>query len=324
MGKPIRKYFTDEEVLNAFTESNGKYRPAAEALSELKGVSVSAPALNYWIRKINEGGVTETDGIIKGPKILTLDIETAPLKASIWSQWQQFTGLNMIQGDWYILSWSAKWMHEDNVVYRDKRETWEDEDDLALCEEMWQLLDEADIILTQNGIRFDQKKLFARFLHHGMRPPSSFRHIDTLMIAKKHFAFTSNKLEYMTDKFCKQYKKLKHGKYPGFELWNECLKGNMEAWDEMEKYNIYDVLSLEELYGILAPWYKAHPNINLYYEDNKIRCHCGNDEFDHNGYAYTNLSKFDKFACTKCGAEHRGRVNLLSDEKRKSLRMNVL
>lgn len=38
----------------------------------------------------------------------------------------------------------------------------------------------------------------------------------------------------MTDKLCVKYKKLNHSKFPGMELWRECLKGNSEAWTEME------------------------------------------------------------------------------------------
>ena len=179
-------------------------------------------------------------------------------------------------------------------------------------------------IVTQNGKKFDAKKLNARFIMNGMKPPSSYKHVDTLQIAKRHFGFTSNKLEFMTDKLCKVYKKLQHGKFPGFELWKQCLLGNMDAWDEIQEYNIHDVLSLEELYVILRPWMNNHPNINLYYEDYSIRCSCGSTNLEHNGYAYTNLSKFDKFQCQDCGSEVRGRVNLLTKEKRDTLRMNVL
>lgn len=96
------------------------------------------------------------------------------------------------------------------------------------------MLDEADIVITQNGRKFDQKKLNARFILNGFKPPSSYKHIDTLVIARKHFGFTSNKLKYMTDKLCTKYKKLDHSKFPGMELWRECLKGNSEAWTEME------------------------------------------------------------------------------------------
>lgn len=261
----------------------------------------------------------------QGPKILTIDIETSPITASVWRCWKQNVGLNQIQTDWYVISFAAKWFHEDEVVYMDKRDSWQDEDDKELLEHIWKLLDEADIIVTQNGKGFDEKKLNARFIFNGMQPPSSYRHIDTLEIAKRHFGFTSNKLEYMTEKLCKTYKKLLHQKFPGFYLWKECLEnGNLEAWDEMQDYNINDVLSLEELYTILRPWYKAHPNVNLYYDDNKVRCKCGSEHMEHNGYVYTNLSKFDRFRCGDCGGEVRGRVNLLPKDKRESLRGNIV
>jgi transposase-like protein len=261
----------------------------------------------------------------KGPKILTLDIETAPILAHVWRTFKQNVGLNMIEQDWYILSFAAKWYDSDEVIYMDKRDTFNDEDDLQLLKVLAKLMDEADIIITQNGKGFDEKKINARVILNGMKPISPYRHIDTLEIAKKHFGFTSNKLEYMTDKLCKVYKKLKHGKFPGFDLWKECLAGNMEAWNEMEEYNIHDVLSLEELYVIMRPFFKNHPNLALYYDDNTVRCNkCGSeDTLEHAGYAYTNLSKFDKFECTSCGGYTRGRVNLLSEEKRKSLQMNI-
>jgi len=259
-----------------------------------------------------------------GPRMLVFDIETAPILGNAWGLWQQNIGLSMIVKDWYVLSWSAKWVGEDEVMYEDKRANWDDENDYELLKSIHTLLDEADIVVTQNGKKFDVKKLNARFIMNGMKPPSAYKHIDTLQIAKRHFAFTSNKLEFMTDKLCVKYKKLKHGKFPGFELWAECMKGNVEAWDEMEEYNIHDVLSLEELVFILAPWSNQIPNLDLYYEDDDNHCFCGCTEWEHSGYAYTNLSKFDKFTCTNCGAEKRGRTNLLTKEKREKLRMNVL
>lgn len=225
--------------------------------------------------------------------------------------------------DWYVLSWSAKWVGHDEVMYEDKSQSWGDEDDSAILKSIHALLDEADIVVTQNGKKFDVKKLNARFVMLGLKPPSSYKHIDTLQIAKRHFAFTSNKLEFMTDKLCKKYKKLKHGKFPGFELWKQCLRGNQEAWREMEEYNMYDVLSLEELVFILAPWSNQIPNLDIYHDEEENRCFCGHTEWEHNGYAYTNVSKFDRFSCTNCGAEKRGRTNLFTKEKRATLMMNI-
>lgn len=260
----------------------------------------------------------------KGAKILFFDIETSPVLGNVWSLWQQNVGLNQIAQDWYVLSWAAKWQHEDEVMYQDKSKSWDSEDDSELLEGIWKLLDEADIVVGQNSKRFDEKKLNARFIMNGMKPPSSYRSIDTLEIAKRHFGFTSNKLEYMSDKLCKHYKKLKHGKFAGFELWKECLRGNPEAWAEMEEYNIHDVLALEELYDVMKPWYKAHPNLSLYVNDPSTTCICGGDSWEHNGYHYTNLSKFDRFICNDCGATKRGRVNLLSKDKRATILANIV
>lgn len=263
-------------------------------------------------------------GIEKKPKVLFLDIETAPIDGYVWDLWNNNVSLDQIEKDWYILSWAAKWLGEENVFYEDKRDTWDNEDDLMLLGGIWTLMNEADIVVTQNGIKFDEKKLNARFIINGFPPPSSYRSVDTLQIAKKHFGFTSNKLEYMTSKLCKKYKKLTHGKYPGFKLWKQCLLGNQEAWTEMYEYNVHDVLALEELYLILRPWYKSHPNFNVYTDSEETVCACGNKEFEHSGYHYTNLGKYDKFKCTECFAETRGSVNLLPKSKRATLHRNIM
>ena len=185
-------------------------------------------------------------------------------------------------------------------------------------EQLWKLLDQADIIITQNGKAFDAKKINARFILNGMKPPSSYKHIDTKQIAKKHFAFTSNRLEYMTDKLCVKYKKLKHEKFQGFELWKECLAGNKSAWREMEKYNKHDVLSLEELYEKLAPWGES-VNTNLYHDREDFICQCGHPAFVRNGHRHTESGKYTRFKCKQCGKEYLGKQNLLTLTKRKSL-----
>lgn len=282
------------------------------------------------VRRILREPVAETP-IVGGAKILILDIETAPIVSYTWGLWQQNVGLNMIVRDQAVLSWAAKWVGEDKVMYEDCREFFDGSaesminpiDDKDLLTSIWFLLDEADIIVTQNGKKFDTKKLNAAFLRIGLKPPSSYKHIDTLQIAKRHFGFTSNKLEYMTDKFCKVYKKLTHGKFAGFDLWKECQLGNEEAWEEMEEYNRYDVLSLEELLFVLAPWSNQLPNLDMYHDEDENRCLCGSTEWISDGFAYTGLSKFTRHKCTNCGAEKRGRVNLNSKEKMQSLKLNV-
>lgn len=252
------------------------------------------------------------------PKILVFDIETSPMELYGFGLFDQNFSLDQIKTDWYVLSWAAKWFGspENEVMYNDCRET--APDDYGIISQIWQLLDEADCVLTQNGTRFDVKKLNARFLHHGFPEPSSYLHIDTLKIARKKFALTSNKLEYMTDKFCVKYKKLSHGKFAGFKLWRACLEGNLEAWEEMKKYNMYDVLSLEELYMVLRRWDKS-VNFNAFSENEIYFCSCGSSDFKWVGYAYGKRSRKDKYICTVCSQEHISKENLLTKAKKNSL-----
>lgn len=253
------------------------------------------------------------------PRILILDIETAPIAAFVWGLWENNVALNQIKSDWHILAWSAKWLNEEKVMYQDQRDAKNIEDDGPILKKIWALIDEADIIITQNGKNFDIRKLNARFILNGMQPPSSFKHIDTKILAQKYFGFTSHKLEYMTDKLCTKYKKRKVKKFSGFELWSECLKGNIKAWNEMKKYNIYDVLSLEELYKKLIPWDNSI-NFNLYSRDNVTRCTCGSANFIKNGFFYGAAGKYQRYRCGDCGSEIRDKENLLSKEKRKTLK----
>lgn len=258
----------------------------------------------------------------KGPKVLLFDVETAPILAYVWSLWDQNIALNQIKSDWYILSWSAKWLKDPDhkIMYMDQRKAKNLEDDSKILRTLWKLLDEADIVITQNGISFDQKKLNARFILNGFKPPSSYKHIDTKQIAKRRFGFTSNKLEYLSDKLCTKHKKLKHTKYSGFELWTQCLAGNIKAWKEMEKYNKKDVFALEELFNKLSPWDQSI-NFNLYTDSSETVCKCGSKQLMRYGYKYTATGKFQRFQCKQCGAEFRGKMNLLSKGKRDSLKV---
>jgi len=313
-----------EDLICELKIKGTKHRDISEAVF---GKRTAASTVHYVLKRrglVGDAGDSPLKSHTGSPRVLVFDIETAPMLSYMWSMWQQGFGLNQIETDWYVLSWSAKWLGEDGVMYQDNRHAENLEEDAELLRGIWKLLDEADVVITQNGIKFDSKKLNARFIINGFQPPSSYKHIDTLAIAKRKFAFTSNKLEYMTDQLNTKYKKLKHGKFPGFELWKECLAGNLDAWNEMEEYNRYDVLSLEELYYKLSPWDNKLPNFNLYNDDLGITCKCGSTEFVKDGFAYTNLSKFQRYRCTNCGSESRGRTNLLSKEKRATLRMNVL
>lgn len=258
-----------------------------------------------------------------GPKVLVFDIETAPIKAFVWKLWDENVALSQIVSDWHLLSWAAKWLDSPKVLYMDQRHEKDIENDRRILQGLWELLNSADVVVTQNGKKFDVRKVNARFAIHGMPPPSPYRQIDTKELAKKNFGFTANSLEYLADKLGGGRKKEKSRKFAGFDLWKECLTKNPAAFREMEKYNKADVLATEALYKRLAPWGGTGTDLNVYRSLEELACQCGSQDLIRQGFSFTRTGKFQRFQCRACGAwtSERGYTqNLLSPKKQASLK----
>ncbi len=249
------------------------------------------------------------------PKILFLDIETSYITAAVWGLRDQNVSLNQILRDWELMSMSAKWKGSTKVMYKDRRDNLEVDGDKELAEWCWELLNEADIVVTQNGKRFDIPKLYARFLRHDLKKPAPFQQMDTLLMSRK-FGLTSHKLEYMLKQFCVRYEKKVNRQFQGMDLWTACMNGVRAAWREMKEYNCLDTLGLEELYEKLATW-GTGINFNVYGEG-EDRCNCGSKDFQRRGYCVTTVGRYQRYQCSACGAWSRGGTNLLpkSDRKR--------
>lgn len=254
------------------------------------------------------------------PKILTLDIETAPYEAFTWQIWDVNVGLDQIKTERSILSYAAKWLDSKKMIYEDTSGSGAGKvrDDKKLMRGLWELLDKADIVVAQNGQRFDVKIINARLAMHNLKPYSPIRIVDTLLVAKRHFGFTSNKLAWMS-KYLTDAKKSEHKKFPGFELWVECLKDNPAAWREMAKYNKLDVVATEQLYLKLRPWIKNHPNMASYAPCHEQACpNCGSKNVTKYGFATLQQGRYQRFVCGDCGAPSRGKQNLISPTNRKA------
>lgn len=180
---------------------------------------------------------------------------------------------------------------------------------------LWKLLDEADIVITHNGKRFDIPKINSRFLIHSLPPPSPYKQIDTKEVSSKQFGFSSNKLDALAIYFGYN-RKLD----TDFSLWEKCLKGDKESLDYMLVYNKQDVVVLENVYLKLRPYIKGHPNFGIYYDIEANQCgHCGSTSLIATGSYYTNVSKFSTYRCSECGSISRKRSNESSQGKRKNL-----
>lgn len=228
-------------------------------------------------------------------KVLIFDIESSPNLAYTWGKWKQNIYSNQFVEKSYLMSFAAKWLDSDEIIYVDNRHN----DDTTLVKTLFDLFDEADVVVAHNGDKFDIPKVMGRGIVHGFKPPSPFHSVDTLKVARKKFKFLSNSLADLCDEL-KLPMKSDHKKFAGFDLWVQCLKQNDEAWDEMREYNVQDILSLEALYLRLRPYIGNHPNVGKHGHSCPS---CGSIDLQKRGvYKPKSGLVYDRFSCNTCGS----------------------
>jgi hypothetical protein len=252
-----------------------------------------------------------------GPRILIFDLENTPMSGYFWNFWPERISTDALIRDWHLLSYSAKWLFDDDVMSEvlTPKEI-ENEDDSRIAKSIWNLLDEATIAIAYNGVSFDFKRCNTRFLKNGLLPPSYYIPVDPILTAKKKFDISSNKMDFVSE-FIDGDRKI----HTDFNLWVRCMNGDKEALTEMETYNRQDVIVLETIYLNFLPWMEGHPNLNLFYQDNVSRCpQCGDTRLDFNQKPYATLTTlYPAYVCKGCGWRGRGRKGILSKEKSKTV-----
>jgi DNA polymerase elongation subunit (family B) len=249
-------------------------------------------------------------------KILLLDIETAPHKVYVWGFWDQDVGLNQIEEPGYTLCWAAKWLGDKAVFFSSINDGKE-----AMLTQIYNLVEEADVVVHYNGTKFDMPTLNKEWAEIGLPPPAPYSQIDLFKVVKKQFRFPSNKLDYVS-------RELGLGKkhaHKGMELWRECMSGVEASWRTMETYNKQDVKLLERLYSKLLPWINNHPNRSLFDRtsvDGGASCpNCGSNHLQRRGYHRTKTLAYQRYQCQDCGAWSKERT---AEKVDKEVKKNIL
>lgn len=292
----IRKMYTQS------ADETGPVRAEIQMdLSEKFGVTMRT--VRNWARRLSLSKV----GPPKQFKILVFDIETAPMKVFTFEKWNTTISDDFIEEDWFMLCWSAKWLFEDKVYNAcvTEKEV-KRADDSRITKALWRILDEADVVIAHNGRKFDRKKANTRFLKHGLPLPSPYLLIDTLLHARKQFAVTSNRLDYLAD-FLGVQRKRETPK----GLWMACVSGNhrAESLKTMQWYCDGDIITLEEVYLKLRPYIQPHPNIGLHIldEHNDMCPTCGSHDLKEDGEYHTSVNIYQALRCNSCGSLSRKR-----------------
>lgn len=240
------------------------------------------------------------------PKILLYDLETAPLKVYTWGIWEQ-NAIEVIES-WQILSVAYKWLGDKDVHCFSKKGQ---KSDKEVTKKLWNLFNEADIIVAHNGNQFDNKKSKAKFIEHGLTPPKPYLLVDTKVVCKSNFAFTSNSLNEVA-KLLGIGTKADTG---GFKTWKGCMADDPKSWKTMIEYNKKDVLLLEKVYKRLLPWIKNHPDVSI---PSFVQCpKCGSFNLQKRGYDNSKVKTYRRYCCNDCGGWARARLALKHSPKRK-------
>lgn len=239
-------------------------------------------------------------------RVLLYDIENTSIQIEAWRTYQ--ADAIRVTREWYILSIAYKWLGEKQTHVMTLADfpsfSKNHRDDKAMLNEFFPIFNSADIVIAHNGNYHDQRKLSARLVYHGLGPPSPYQQIDTYLLAKRRFAFTSNRLDALAEFFGVEGKK----DCPP-DIWQRCMEGDPKAFKVMGRYNKHDVVILEQVYNKLKAWQPNHPYIGVSGPRRKrfsamegLSCpRCGSEKLSSKGWKETVASYYRYYQCLDCG-----------------------
>ena len=259
-----------------------------------------------------------------GPKTLVLDIERMKgsfrrqtrgltISGEFWSLFDYKRMIGRIHAD-DVIEWPRticvawRFVGKKRVEFASE---WGD-GQAGMHSRIWEAVDEADVVVGHNVKGFDLKHLRTGWRDLDFLPPSPVAVVDTLKEARAEFGDESKTLDALTKRIGIASKTDRYD----LEVARAALAGDQRAQRKLKAYNVGDIEASEELYLSLRPWMKSHPSVGLYSEDGVDVCSCGGREFIRNGYAYTRLSKFQRYQCKSCGLTLRGRKSIASVDLR--------
>nr|DAX93559.1 MAG TPA: DNA polymerase B [Caudoviricetes sp.] len=232
------------------------------------------------------------------PKILIYDLEVTPTLG--WTYGLYKTNVIKVEQNPSIMSISWRWYgenitkHESLATIPRKKGT---SANLALVKLIHSLFNEADIVVAHNANRFDNKVATASFLRYNLAPPSPYKTVDTLAVARNVARFNSNSLNSLGELFGLGSKtKITHG-----DLWYDCLTGSGKAWKQLKEYNNQDVDLLYAIYERLRPYIKNHPNLGDITQVDGVCPKCGSSNLERRGFNMRRNGKVQRYQCRNCG-----------------------
>jgi DNA polymerase elongation subunit (family B)/rubredoxin len=173
--------------------------------------------------------------------------------------------------------------------------------DKELCKAIHKIVKDADVIVTQNGIKFDVPFINTRFAKYDIPAiPKTIKHIDTRNVFRANYAAYDNKLDTIAKTFgCET--KLDNG---GWQLWMDMYENKEASKKLMSKYCKQDVNVLEQVFNKMLPLIKGLPNRNRS-ESDHVCPNCGSKDLVNDGFKTLSTGRYQRYQCKSCGTKSR-------------------
>lgn len=179
------------------------------------------------------------------------------------------------------------------------------------------LLDEANDTVAHNGVGFDNPMVNTQFAMHGIKLPSPYRTIDTLLHARRIWKFPSNSLNDLGEFLHLGSKE----KVTYAHLQDEFMTrgASTRCKNAMKRYGVQDVELLRQIYYVERPQIKNHPNLAVVAGDKDACPKCLGHNVHVKKYWYTNAQKYVQYYCDDCKSYPSAR---LAEKTEKTLLVN--
>lgn len=242
------------------------------------------------------------------PKIVLWDLETMPIlkeAMKVWPRLGNYPGLTLKASITSIICFGYKVLGEDKKarcksVWDFSRRFKKDvNDDYEVVKFAYEMLKDADCVITQNGKKFDWKHLQTRLLKNKLPTLPKILHVDTKCVTKSNLLLFNNSLDIMGE-FLVDEKKLDNGGWP---LWVNVMQREIKSMKLMERYCKQDVDLLDKVFQRLRPFVNEIPNFNMFRRDAYPACpNCGGTHLQKFGQRVNKTRIVQRFKCMDCGS----------------------
>lgn len=202
------------------------------------------------------------------------------------------------------ICYAAQWYGKPpaGLPRREFRAAWEPSGADGMYEAAHRLYDSADLVITYNGVSFDNRHLTSGWTERGYGRPTPWRDIDLLKVARSSQGWESKTL----DSVCKRLGiEAKNDKYE-VATARAAMAGDTKAQRKLRKYNENDAAIMAAVYERLMPYIKGHPHVAPSTGLERPTCpRCGSTDVARSGNYSPGVYNYLAYKCAVCSGPFR-------------------